>query len=369
MSDLLHTPLTKLHESLGAKMVGFAGYSMPIQYEKGIIHEHLHTRSQCAIFDVSHMGQLYLRGENVAEKLEKILPVNVIGLAPGRQRYAFFTLENGGLLDDLMLATVDEKTMYMVVNASRKDVDLPHMQKHLDGVEIEEVDDALIALQGPKAVDVLNAIIPGVADMKFMDNRVFDYNGASLRISRSGYTGEDGYEIGIPKSEAETFVKRLLENEAVEMAGLGARDSLRTESGLCLYGNDITEGITPIEADLAWAIQKIRKSGGEREGGFIGADVILKQIADKPARKRVGIAVEGKVPVRHGVEILDENGNVVGEVTSGCFGASADAPVGMGYVNLDLAETGTKLKAQVRKKLIDITVADLPFVPHNFYRG
>lgn len=370
MSELLLTPLNDLHIELGAKMVPFAGYSMPVQYPEGIVKEHLHTRDQAGVFDVSHMGQLMLSGEGIEDALEKILPINVKGLKAERQRYGFFTLEDGGILDDLMLTRVDDNTFYMVVNASRKDVDYPHLNKHLAGFTIEEMNEhALIAIQGLKAAEALNKLIPGVADMKFMDSKLFTVDGAEFRVSRSGYTGEDGYEISIPAAQAIDFTKQLLAQDNVAPAGLGARDSLRLEAGLCLYGNDIDETTTPVEADLLWAIQKIRKAGGEREGGFIGAGVILPQIASGAARKRVGFTVGSKAPVRAHTELFDTDGNKIGEVTSGGFGATFDAPVAMGYIDIAHAEVGTKVIAKVRKKEIELTVASMPLVPQRYYRG
>lgn len=370
MTDLLTTPLNDLHVELSGKMVPFAGFSMPVQYDGGIVKEHLHTRSDASIFDVSHMGQLIISGKGIDEALEKILPISVSGIKADRQRYGFFTLENGGILDDLMLTRIDDETFYMVVNASRKDVDYPHLEKHLAGFTITELSDyALIALQGPKSAEALEQLVPDVAVMKFMDSKNFCINGMGIRVSRSGYTGEDGYEISIPSDKVIDFTKQLLAIDTVEMAGLGARDSLRLEAGLCLYGNDIDENTTPAEADLLWGIQKVRKAGGEREGGFIGADVILKQIETGAEIKRVGFTVEGKVPVRAGTELFDSKDNLIGRVTSGGFGATIDAPVSMGYVNVAHADVGTKVIAKVRKKTVELTVAALPLVPQRYYRG
>lgn len=370
MSELLRTPLNDLHIELGAKMVPFAGYAMPVQYADGIVKEHLHTRDHAGVFDVSHMGQLILSGKGIGDALEKILPINVKGIKSNRQRYGFFTLENGGILDDLILTRIDDNTFYMVVNASRKDVDYPHLKKHLAGFEMVEMSEhALIAIQGLQSAEALEKLIPGVASMKFMDSKLFNVDGASFRVSRSGYTGEDGYEISIPADKAIAFTKQLLAQDNVAPAGLGARDSLRLEAGLCLYGNDIDENTTPAEADLLWAIQKIRKADGEREGGFIGADVILPQIAAGVSKKRVGFLVDGKAPVRAHTELFDANDNKIGEVTSGGFGATIDAPVAMGYVDVAHAAVGTKVIAKVRKKSIELTVAAMPLVPQRYYRG
>lgn len=370
MTELLTTPLNDLHIELGAKMVPFAGYSMPVQYADGIVKEHLHTRDHAGLFDVSHMGQLMLSGKGIDDALEKILPINVKDLKAGRQRYGFFTLENGGILDDLMLTRVDDDTFYMVVNASRKDVDYPHLRKHLAGFEIVEMNDyALVAIQGLQAADALEKLITGVSEMKFMDSKIFTVDGVEFRVSRSGYTGEDGYEISIPADKTIEFTKKLLAQDNVKPAGLGARDSLRLEAGLCLYGNDIDENTTPAEADLLWAIQKIRKDkDGERRGGFIGADVILPQIESGANRKRVGFTVDSKAPVRAHTELFDSEGNKIGEVTSGGFGATLNAPVAMGYVDKAHSEVGTKVIAKVRKKEIELTVAKMPLVPQRYKR-
>lgn len=373
MSDLLTTPLNDLHLELGAKMVPFSGYSMPVQYPVGIVKEHLHTRDHASVFDVSHMGQLMLSGQGIDDALEKILPINVKGIKADRQRYGFFTLENGGILDDLMLTRIDDNTFYMVVNASRKDVDYPHLHQHLEGFKIVEMNDyALIAVQGPQAAEALEKLIPGVSEMKFMDSKLLTVNGIEYRVSRSGYTGEDGYEISMPAHNANAFTKELLAQDNVAPAGLGARDSLRLEAGLCLYGNDIDETTTPVEADLLWAIQKIRKAEGEREGGFIGADVILSKIANKNGeinRKRVGFTVNSKAPVRAHTELFDTDNNQIGEITSGGFGATVNAPVAMGYIDIAHAEVGTKVIAKVRKKEVELTVAAMPLVPHRYHRG
>ncbi len=370
MSDLLTTSLNNLHLELGAKMVPFAGYSMPVQYAEGIVKEHLHTRAAASLFDVSHMGQLLLSGEGIDVALEKLLPISVVGLKVNRQRYGFFTLPNGGILDDLMLTRVDDNTFYMVVNASRKAVDYPHLREHLRGFDITEMTEhALIALQGPQAAAALAQCIAGVDRMKFMDNCPFEWDGVPVRVSRSGYTGEDGYEISVPADKAVAFAQQLLTLEGVKPAGLGARDALRLEAGFCLYGNDIDETTTPVAADLLWAIQKVRKAGGEREGGFIGAEVILPQIAEGAKQTRTGFLVNGKVPVRAGTELFDEDDTVIGKITSGGFGATRNAPVAMGYIDSQYAKAGTTVIAKVRKKRIELTVTDLPLVPHRYYRG
>lgn len=370
MTELLRTPLNDLHIELGAKMVPFAGYAMPVQYPDGIVKEHLHTREHVGLFDVSHMGQLMLSGVGIEDALEKIMPINVKGIKVDRQRYGFFTLPNGGILDDLMLTRVDDNTFYMVVNASRKDVDYPHLREHLAGFDITEMSDyALIAIQGLQAAETLEKLIPGVSAMKFMDSKLFTVGDSTFRVARSGYTGEDGYEVSMPADKAVDFTKQLLAQDNVAPAGLGARDSLRLEAGLCLYGNDIDENTTPVEADLLWAIQKIRKAGGEREGGFIGADVILAKIAEGASQKRVGFLVDGKAPVRAHTELFDTAGNHIGEVTSGGFGATINAPLAMGYVDIANAEVGSKVIAKARKKEIELTVAAMPLVPQRYHRG
>ncbi len=373
MNDLQKTALNDLHIELGAKMVSFAGFSMPVQYLTGIIKEHIQTRENASIFDVSHMGQLILEGENLDKQLEKILPVNVIGMLPNRQRYAFFTLENGGILDDLMLTRIGEQKFYMVINASRKNEGISHLKKHLQGIEITELNNqSLIAIQGVKSAQILEQILPKISQMKFMDSKEFTKYNSIFRISRSGYSGEDGFELSIPSDKVTQFVSELLENKGeennIKMAGLGARDSLRLEAGLCLYGNDLTENITPVEADLSWAMQKIRKIDGEREGGFIGESVILEQLKNGCKRKRVGFVVNGKIPVRAGAKILDQDNNEVGIITSGGFGATINKPITMGYLKAELIENTKKFKVLVRKKEVEIELTNLPFVKHNYFR-
>ncbi len=371
MPDLKQTPLYNLHVEMGARIVSFAGYAMPVQYAGGIIQEHLHTRSSASVFDVSHMGQLVISGKGADDELEKLLPISVKGLKAGRQRYGFLTLENGGILDDLMLTRMDESSFYMVVNASRRQVDAEHLRGHLEGtgVRVDWLEDyALIALQGPLAAEVLNKILPGAADLKFMDSAVMSRDGADFRVSRSGYTGEDGFEISMPADAAEDFVRELLKDPAAAMAGLGARDSLRLEAGLCLYGNDIDENVTPVEADLLWAIQKVRREGGERAGGFIGAETVLEQIRQGAGVCRVGFTVAGRVPVRAGAEVFNAQGARVGRISSGGFGASVGAPVAMGYVESGFTEPGMCLHTLVRGRKIELTVTALPFVPRGYKR-
>lgn len=370
MGDLKQTAFHDLHESLGAKMVPFAGYSMPVQYPLGVMKEHLHCRAEAGVFDVSHMGQVILRGKDVATALEALIPVSVADLAEGRQRYGFFTNETGGILDDLMFANRGDH-IFMVVNAACKDADLAHMRANLKGVEIEEITDrALLALQGPKAEAALAGLNPAAADMTFMDVATLELVGAECWVSRSGYTGEDGYEISVPEAYAVELAEALLAHEAVQPIGLGARDSLRLEAGLCLYGHDIDETTSPVEGALTWAIQKVRRTSGAREGGFPGAERILKELNEGAARKRVGLKPEGRAPMREGVPLfaVEDGGEQIGEITSGGFGPTVEGPVAMGYVATEFAGTGTPLWGELRGKRQPITVAALPFTPANFKR-
>jgi len=374
MSDLRVTPLHALHVKLGAKMVPFAGYDMPVQYKLGVMKEHLHCRAAAGLFDVSHMGQVIVRSDTgyagAAAAMEGLVPVNLLGLGDMRQRYGFFTNEAGGILDDLMLANRGDH-MFVVVNAACKEADIAHMRAGLSGCEVEEITDrALLALQGPASEGVLEGLVPGVAAMRFMDVAVMASAFGELWISRSGYTGEDGYEISVPDDQAEALARALLAHHDVEGIGLGARDSLRLEAGLCLYGNDIDEGTTPVEASLTWAIQKARRAGGERMGGFPGAEIILKEFAGGAARKRVGLRPEGRAPMREGTELFasDAGGAPVGKVTSGAFGPTIQGPMSMGYVTTDLSSDGTELYGDVRGKRLPVTVAAMPFTPANFKR-
>ena len=371
---LKQTPFYDLHLELGAKMVPFAGYDMPVQYQAGVMKEHLHTRSKAGLFDVSHMGQLILRGpdyETAARALEQLIPMDVLDLEGDRQRYGFFTNEQGGILDDLMFANRGDH-IFVMVNAACKDADIAHLRKHLEPeITIKELDNrALLAIQGPAAEAVMAEYHPRFAEMRFMDVDTLPIAGAECWVSRSGYTGEDGYELSIPVAAAETVARALLAHDDVEFIGLGARDSLRLEAGLCLYGHDINTETTPIAASLNWAIQKARRNNGTRAGGFPGADVILKQIENGASQRRVGLRPIGRAPMREGVEIFaDENSaNAIGQVTSGGFGPSVEGPVAMGYVDTSLAKIGTKLYGEVRGKRHPVEVSALPFVPANFKR-
>lgn len=372
---LLSTPLHALHLSLGARMVPFAGFDMPVQYPAGVMKEHLHTRAKAGLFDVSHMGQVIVKAasgtfEDAALALEKLVPVDILGLKPGRQRYGFFTDENGGILDDLMLANRGDH-LFVVVNAACKGADIAHMQAHLDGCSVTPLEDrALIALQGPAAETVLASLNADVAAMKFMDVRDVTLAGAACIVSRSGYSGEDGFEISVPSDKAEELARALLAHPDCEAIGLGARDSLRLEAGLCLYGNDIDTTTSPIEASLEWAIQKARRTGGDREGGFPGAERILRELTNGTLRRRVGLKPEGKAPVRaHARLFADAKGTRdIGEVTSGTFGPSVEGPVAMGYVPAAQAAPGTQIFAEVRGKYLPVTVSALPFITPTYKR-
>lgn len=370
-NSLLTTPLHAVHVELGAKMVPFAGYDMPVQYPLGVKKEHLHTRQAAGLFDVSHMGQLRLHGVDAAAALERLVPVDVIDLPVGKQRYAIFTNPQGGILDDLMVANLGDH-LFLVVNAACKAQDIAHLTAHLPaGVHLEVIEDrALLALQGPKAAQILAQWQPAAADMRFMDIQTLAINGIECIVSRSGYTGEDGFEISVPADKAVAFAQALAEHPDVEWIGLGARDSLRLECGLCLYGHDLDETTTPVEASLLWAIQPVRRIGGERAGGFPGAEIILKQIESKQVdRKRVGLVGQTKAPVREGTELFDSDGNKVGIVTSGTVGPTAEQPISMGYVRADLAVIGHELFAEVRGKMLPMTIEKMPFVPQRYYRG
>ncbi|MET3854877.1 glycine cleavage system aminomethyltransferase GcvT [Rhizobium sp. OAE497] len=372
---LKKTPLHALHLSLGARMVPFAGYDMPVQYPAGVMKEHLQTRQAAGVFDVSHMGQVIVKAktgkyEDAALALESLVPVDILGLAEGRQRYGFFTNDNGGILDDLMITHLDDH-LFVVVNAACKEEDVAHMRKHIgDRCDITVLDRALIALQGPRAVDVLAELWADVAAMKFMDVRHCRLHDVSCLVSRSGYSGEDGFEISIPADKAEDVTKRLLEHPDVEATGLGARDSLRLEAGLCLYGNDIDTTTTPVEAALEWGMQKARKTGGVRAGGFPGAGRILSELDNGATRRRVGLKPDGKAPVRgHAKLYADAEGKTeLGEVTSGGFGPSVEGPVAMGYVPLSHAAAGTVIFAEVRGKYLPVTVSALPFITPTYKR-
>lgn len=370
------TPLHALHVAQGARMAPFAGYDMPIQYPLGVLKEHLHTRAAAGLFDVSHMGQITLRPKSgdiadAALALERLVPVDILSLKPGRQRYALFTNENGGILDDLMVANRGDH-LFLVVNAACKDADEAHLRTHISDVcDVERLDRALIALQGPKAEVALARLAPNCANMRFMDVRNLPILGADCIVSRSGYTGEDGFEISIPPDRVLDIATALLEDERVAPIGLGARDSLRLEAGMCLYGSDLDPATTPIDAGLAWAMQAARRSGGARAGGFPGAKLILDQITSGPKHSRVGCLPEGRAPVRAGATIFESesSSNPIGRITSGGFGPSADRPVAMGYVPTQFAAQNTTVFAEVRGKRVPMTVTAMPFITPRYNRG
>lgn len=369
-NDLKRTALYDLHVEAGAKMVPFAGYAMPVQYPLGIVKEHLHTRRSAGLFDVSHMGQLWLRGEGAAAAMETLVPVDVVDLPPMKQRYALFTNERGGIMDDLMITNAGDR-LFVVVNAACKEQDTHHMQQQIgEACDIEPLDDrALLALQGPEARAVMARLAPDTADTVFMTAAEISIDGIDCFITRSGYTGEDGFEISVANDDAERLARTLLAQVEVEWVGLGARDSLRLEAGLCLYGHDLDENTTPVEASLLWALSKSRRADGARPGGYPGADIIMKQITEGVARKRVGLKPEGRMPVREGALLYDSDDNEIGRVTSGGFGPSVEGPVAMGYVNTALAKPDTALFARVRGREVPVTVVKLPFVPQRYYRG
>ena len=371
--DLLKLALHDLHVARGGKMVPFAGYEMPVQYAPGVMKEHLHTRSAAGLFDVSHMGQVILRPrgsyEATALAFEAMMPVDVLAVAPGRQRYGLFTNDTGGILDDLMFANRGDH-LFVVVNAACKAQDVAHMQAHLSATTevIPVADRALLALQGPLAEAVLARFVPEVAAMRFMDALVFQWQSNDFWISRSGYTGEDGFEISMPESCAEAFATALLGQPEAMLIGLGARDSLRLEAGLCLYGHDIDTTTSPVEAALTWAIQKTRRVGGARAGGFPGDTRILQELADGPDRLRVGLRPEGRAPMREGTALTAPDATPLGAVTSGGFGPSVECPIAMGYVATAFAAPGTALAGEVRGKQLPVTVSNLPFHPTTYKR-
>jgi aminomethyltransferase len=375
LTDLLRLGLHDLHVGLQGKMVPFAGYEMPVQYAAGVMKEHLHTRAAAGLFDVSHMGQVILRPKAgmaaLTAAFEAMMPVDVAGLAEGRQRYGLFTNDAGGVLDDLMFANRGDH-LFVVVNAACKAADIAHMQAHLSGAAevIPVTDRGLLALQGPAAEGVLDRLAPGTAAMRFMDVGIFASEFGDLWVSRSGYTGEDGFEISVAGSAQDRFARALLSDPQVAPIGLGARDSLRLEAGLCLYGHDIDTKTTPVEAGLSWAIQKSRRPGGARAGGFPGADRILHELSTGPARLRTGLRPEGRAPMREGTLIFatDTGGDPLGHVTSGGFGPSVDAPIAMAYVPAALAKSGTRLFGEVRGKRLPVTTCDLPFRPSTYKR-
>ncbi len=391
-STLRRTPLYSLHRQHGAKIVPFAGYEMPVNYAEGILAEHLHTRRFAGLFDVSHMGQIVVRldghggdvdqddvtqkgkTETTALALESLIPADLLALPAGRQRYGLFTTPEGGVIDDLMVQNLGDRFV-LVVNAACKQPDFAHLRRHLAprfaGVagQLELADNlALLALQGPASAAVMASLGHDLAAMKFMDVRELVIDGVTCTVSRSGYTGEDGFELSLPAADAERLARRLLAESSVKLIGLGARDSLRLEAGLCLYGHDLTTATTPIEAGLNWAISAARRTGGQRPGGFPGDHIILPQMPKNVERVRVGLLPEGRAPVREGAPLLDAESNPVGEVTSGGFSPSLGCPISMGYVHQPHAAIGTRLQAVVRGKPLPLVVSQLPFVATHYYR-
>lgn len=373
MSDdnLLKTPFYDMHVAAGGKMVPFAGYAMPVQYPLGIMKEHVHTREKAGLFDVSHMGQAYIRsknGDDPALAIEELMPSALAVLKPGKMRYSVLLNDEGGIEDDLMVTRTfePEGTLYVVVNAACKDKDYDILEEKLgDKITLEPLDDrALLALQGPKAEEVLAALAPEVADLSFMEATMVTLEGVVCWVSRSGYTGEDGYEISVPADEAPAFAARLLANDDVEWIGLGARDSLRLEAGLCLSGHDFDGTVSPVEASITFALGKKRRETGD----FIGANRILKELAEGAQKVRVGILPDGRAPAREGTDIADPNGTVIGKITSGGFGPTFGGPVAMGFVPKAMAEEGTKIQLMIRGKAHGATVAPTPFVPQRYKR-
>ncbi|MDO8284576.1 MAG: glycine cleavage system aminomethyltransferase GcvT [Rhodoferax sp.] len=377
-SPLLTTPLNALHIELGARMVPFAGYSMPVQYPAGLMAEHHHTRKAAGLFDVSHMGQLRLVGPDAAAAFETLIPVDVIDLPVGKQRYGLLLNDDGGIIDDLMFFNKGNNEIFVIVNGACKVGDIAHIQFRIghrcEVIPMPEM--ALLALQGPQAVTALSRLAPGVEKLVFMTGGNFTVDTGTQKIdvflTRSGYTGEDGFEISVHNSQAEALARALLAQAEVKPIGLGARNSLRLEAGLCLYGSDIDETTHPVEANLNWAMQKVRRTGGAREGGFPGATKILAALADSAragGRKRVGLIALERVPVRDHTELQDGQGNKIGEVTSGLLGPTIDKPVAMGYVDAAFSALGTQVVAIVRGKPVPMAVSAMPFVPTNYFRG
>lgn len=382
MSDtnpLLHkTPLHALHIELGAKMVPFAGYDMPVQYPAGVKTEHLHTRKEAGLFDVSHMGQLTVSGDSIAQALEKLLPIDVDALDIHQQSYALLTNDQGGILDDLIITRWAENTFFIVVNAACKEQDIAHLRKYLSSAAANATidvltDRALVALQGPSAKEVIEVMAPAACELTFMHGCFvsIESNGTPVEcyITRSGYTGEDGFEISIPNEYADAIARQLLGFDCVKPIGLGARDSLRLEAGLCLYGHDMNTDTNPIDASLLWSISKSRRPDGAKAGGFLGADNIFSAIQEGTNRKRVGLTIDGRAPVREGASLVDIEGNRIGIVTSGGFGPSINKPIAIAYIDKSHAALGTEVFAEVRGKKLPVTVSKMPFVEQRYYRG
>ena len=382
-AQLLKTPLYDLHVELGARMVPFAGYSMPVQYPAGLMAEHKHTRDAAGLFDISHMGQLRLVGPDAAAAFETLMPVDVIDLPAGKQRYGLLLNDEGGILDDLMFFNEGHGSLFVIVNGACKVADIAHIQARIGArCEVQPLPDhALLALQGPQAATTLARLSPGIERFVFMTGGAVQIGGIAAFVTRSGYTGEDGFEISVAGKDADALARLLLAQPEVKPVGLGARNSLRLEAGLCLYGNDIDTTTTPVEASLNWAFQKVRRTGGAREGGFPGAAKVLAQLTavasgaaghtdhETLTRKRVGLVALERIPVRDGTLLQSLEGHDIGTVTSGLLGPTADRCVAMGYVAAAFAEPGTRVQAIVRGKPVPMEVSTMPFVPTRYYRG
>ncbi len=367
---MLTTPLHQLHLELGAKMVPFAGYDMPVQYAGGIIQEHLHTRSAAGLFDVSHMGQVIVEGHGTTAGLEALLPADLEALPENHSVYSLLTNDAGGVRDDLIVTRLGEEKFFLVVNAACKDADIAYIKAALQGPQVTvQENQALMALQGPAARAVLSELIPALAGLQFMQGMAAELEGEAIYVTCSGYTGEDGFELSVPAAQAEAVARKLLASELVSPVGLGARDSLRLEAGLCLYGHELDEHTTPVEAVLMWSIGAARRVDGARAGGFPGAESIFKQRQEGATRRRVGLLVQGKRPVREGQRVLDDSSQEVGLVTSGAYSATLERPIAMAYVSTELAKQGVELQVDVRGKMLPVTVAPMPFVPQNYFRG
>ncbi len=367
---MLTVPLDALHRELGARMVSFAGYEMPVQYSDGIIAEHQHTREAAGLFDVSHMGQLRISGSGVTEALEALLPVDLVGLPDNGQVYALLTNDAGGVRDDLIVTRWDADSFFLVVNAACKEADIAYLRARLEGLQLDYMEDrALLALQGPKAREVMSGLLPAATGLTFMSGCHSEYDGEPIYVTCSGYTGEDGFEVSLPSHKAEAFARALLADERVKPVGLGARDSLRLEAGLCLYGHELTDQVTPVEAALMWSISRARRRDGERPGGFVGAEAIFARQDDGGDLRRVGLKVEGKRPVREGQTVVTATGEPVGVITSACMGVTLGAPIAMAMIDAAYKEVGTSLMVDVRGKLLPVTVARTPFVPQRYFRG
>ena len=377
MTELKKTALYDLHRSLGAKSIPFAGYEMPVNYPLGIMKEHLHCRKSAGLFDVSHMGQLVISSSTqsmqfIANELEKLLPIDMLGLGEDRQRYGFLPNKEGGIIDDLMVSNRGDH-YFAVINASRKEIDFKYLKENISReIDVDLIKTrALIAIQGPQSEKILSNQIGELSSLKYLDVKNFSYRGETLWVSRSGYTGQDGFEISLPNSLCEVFCKNILEQDGIEPIGLGARDTLRLECGLCLYGQDLNETITPIEAGLKWAIQKVRRAGGEREGGFVGQKKILKQIEEQPYFKREAFFPDGRAPLRSGTKLFtDDSGkNEIGVITSGSYSPSLERPISMGYLDHNKFKIGDPIFGELRTKFLPIKLTKLPFVATSFKRN